>query len=88
MPLQPQVLIMHFEKWELEFVVPINPPLEGRSIFFVCIYYVTKWVEAKEVPRAMEKVVVDFLFVDIFVQFGVPREIVTNQGTKFTSKLV
>lgn len=37
---------------------------------------------------ATEKVVVEFLFEDIFTRFGVPREIVTNQGTQFTSKLV
>jgi transposase InsO family protein len=32
--------------------------------------------------------VVDFLFNDIFTRFGVPREIVTDQGTQFTSHLV
>jgi transposase InsO family protein len=32
--------------------------------------------------------VVDFLFNDIFTRFGVPREIVTDQGTQFTSNFV
>ena len=31
---------------------------------------------------------VNFLFEEIFVRFGVPREIVTDQGAQFTSKLV
>ena len=31
---------------------------------------------------------VTFLFEEIFVRFGVPRYIVTDQGAKFTSKLV
>lgn len=30
----------------------------------------------------------DFLFEEIFTIFVVPREIVTNQGTQFMSKLV
>jgi hypothetical protein len=32
--------------------------------------------------------VVNFLFEEIFVIFGVPREIVTDQGEQFTSKMV
>jgi hypothetical protein len=49
---------------------------------------VTKWVEAKALYSANEQSVVDFLFEEIFTHFGVPREIVTDQGTKFTSNLV
>lgn len=47
-----------------------------------------KWVEAKALYAATEKAIVEFLFEDIFTRFGVPREIVTEQGTHFTSKLV
>lgn len=50
--------------------------------------YVTKWAEAKAVSRATEDTVVTFLFEEIFVRYGVPRQIVTDQGTQFTSKLV
>jgi transposase InsO family protein len=49
---------------------------------------VTKWVEEKALPAASEQLVVDFLFNDIFTRFGVPREIVTDKGTQFTSHLV
>jgi len=45
----------------------------------------TKWVEAKALTRATEEVVSAFLFEDIFVRFGVPREIVTDGGPPFTS---
>ena len=50
--------------------------------------YVTKWMEAKALARATEQSVVNFLFEEIFVRFGVPRETVTDQGTQFTSKMV
>jgi hypothetical protein len=49
---------------------------------------VTKWVEAKSLPAASEQSVVDFLFNDIFTRFGVPQEIVTDQGNQFTSNIV
>ena len=48
----------------------------------------TKWVEDKALYSANEQYVVDFLFEEIFTHFGVPLEIVTNQGTQFTSNLV
>ena len=50
--------------------------------------YVTKWVEAKALIRAIEQVVSDFMFEDIFFRFGIPREIVTDGGPQFTSPLI
>ena len=88
MPLQPQILIEPFEKWALDFIGPIHPPSQGKKYILVCTNYFFKWVEAKPLPRATEQTVVNFLFEEIFVRFGVPREIVTDQGAQFTSKLV
>ena len=54
----------------------------------VCTDYVTKWVEAKALARATDQTLVNFLFEEIFVRFGVPREVVTDQGAQFTSKMM
>eukprot|EP00253_Pinus_taeda_P025481 PITA_25481 len=35
MPLQPQVLIEPFEKWALDFVGPINPPLKQKKYILI-----------------------------------------------------
>jgi transposase InsO family protein len=88
MPLQAQIVIEPFKKWELDFVGPINPTSKKKKYILVCTDYVTKWVEAKALPASSEQSVVDFLFNDIFTRFGVPREIVIDQGTQFTSHLV
>ena len=85
---QPQVLIEPFEKWGLDFVGPINLSSRQKRYILVCTYYVKKWVEAKALSSSIENVVVSFRFEDIFTLFGVPREIMTDQGTQFTSKLV
>ena len=50
--------------------------------------YVTKWIKAKALPRDMEQAVAYFLYDDNSTLFGVPMEIVTKQGTQFTSKLI
>jgi len=88
MPLQPQVHLEPFEKWDLDLVGPINPPSKGKKYILECTDYVTKWVEAKELARATEQKIVSFLFKEIFDRYGIPREIVTNQGSQFTSRLV
>jgi transposase InsO family protein len=59
-----------------------------KNYILVCMDYVTKWVEAKALFRATKKYVVKFIYEDMFTHFGVHREIVTDQGTQFTSKLM
>ena len=59
-----------------------------KNYILVCTNYVTKWVEAKALFRATKNYVVEFIYEDIFTHLGVPCEIVTNEGTQFTSKLM
>ena len=75
------------EKWA-RFHWTLNPPSKQKKYILVCTDYVTKWVEAKALPSATENSVVQILFEDIFTRFGVPREIVTDQGSQFTSNLM
>eukprot|EP00253_Pinus_taeda_P016303 PITA_16303 len=80
MPLQPQVLIKPFEKWALDFIGPINPPSKKKKYILVCTDYALFF--------ANENTVKKFLYEDIFTRFGVPREIVTDQGAQFTSRMM
>eukprot|EP00253_Pinus_taeda_P014619 PITA_14619 len=88
MPLQPQVTLEPFEKWGMDFVGPINPPSRQKSYIIVCTDYLTKWAETKAIKAATEEKVVEFLRENIFYKFGYPRELVTNQGSQFTSNLI
>eukprot|EP00253_Pinus_taeda_P026227 PITA_26227 len=85
MPLNPQVILEPFERWTLEFIGPINPPSNQRVYILVCTDYRTKWVEAKALIRANEESVLNFLFEEIFVRFGVPKKLVTDGGPPFNS---
>lgn len=66
----------------------INPPSKGKRFILVNTDYVRKWTKEKAVPRETEYAVVSILFEYIFARFGVPQEIVIDQGAQFTSKLV
>eukprot|EP00253_Pinus_taeda_P007167 PITA_07167 len=85
MPLNPQVILEPFKRWALDFIGPINPPSSQRVYILVCTDYMTKWVEAKALIRANEESILTFLFQEIFVRFGVPRELVTDGGPPFNS---
>ena len=87
-PLQNQLVVEPFEKWALDFVGPIKHQSRQKSYILVCTDYVIKWVEVKELPWETEQAVLDFLYVDIFTRFGVPRDIVTNGGSQFTYKII
>ncbi|XP_059073513.1 uncharacterized protein LOC131874247 [Cryptomeria japonica] len=87
-PLHPQVVVTLFDKWGLDFVGPIDPPSNGWSYILLCIDCVTKWVEVKAFKHARDNKVAEFLYEEIFTRYGVPREIVTDQGAQFTSTLI
>eukprot|EP00253_Pinus_taeda_P028134 PITA_28134 len=85
MPLNPQVTLEPLRNGHLAFVGPINPPSNQRVYILVCTDYMTKWVEAKALIKANEEAVLTFLFQEIFVRFGLPRELVTDGGPPFNS---
>eukprot|EP00253_Pinus_taeda_P002844 PITA_02844 len=85
MPLNPQVILEPFERWALDFIGPINPPSNQRIYILVYTDYMKKWVEAKALLKANEESFLTFLFEEIFVRFGLPRELVTDRGPPFNS---
>jgi len=81
MPLQTQVTFEPFDKWGLDFIGPINPPLKQKQYIIVCTDYLTKWVETKAMKATTEEKVVEFLRNNVFYKFGYPRELVIDQGS-------
>eukprot|EP00253_Pinus_taeda_P008113 PITA_08113 len=87
MPLKPQRFIEPFERWALDFMGPINPPSNQKTYILVATEYVTKWVEAEALPRATEESVIQFL-LQLFVRYGLPREIITDGGPQFVGNRI
>jgi hypothetical protein len=82
-PLKTQLVVEPFERWALDFVGPFNPKSNQKSYILVAMDYMTKWVEAEDLPNATEEVVIKFIF-KLFVRYGLPGEIITDGGSQFT----
>jgi len=88
MPMQPQLTFEPFEKWGMDFVGPINPPSKQKKYIIMCTDYLKKWAKRKAIKAATEEKLAEFLRENIFYKFGYLGELVTYQGSQFTSNLI
>ncbi|RDX76078.1 Tf2-11, partial [Mucuna pruriens] len=82
MPQQPILFYEVFDVWSIDFIGPF-PVSNGYSYILLAVDYVSRWVEAITTKTNDAKVVVDFLKSNIFCQFGVPKALISDQGSHF-----
>ncbi|RDX85668.1 Retrovirus-related Pol polyprotein from transposon opus, partial [Mucuna pruriens] len=75
-----------FFKWGVDILGPF-PPAPGQVKFLiVAVDYFTKWIEAEPVATITAERVKRFYWKKIVCRFGIPAEIVFDNGTQFASK--
>ncbi|RDX82231.1 Retrovirus-related Pol polyprotein, partial [Mucuna pruriens] len=79
MPQQPILFCEVFDVWGIDFMGPF-PVSNGYSYILLAIDYVSRWIEAIPTRTNDAKVVVDFL------KFGVPRALISDQGSHFCNR--
>jgi transposase InsO family protein len=82
--LQPQMVVEPFNRWALNFVGLFNPKSKQKSYIIVAIDCMTKWVETIALTIATKEAFINFLF-ELFVCYGLPREVITDEGSQFTT---
>jgi len=85
MPLHPIIIVEVFDVWGIDFMGPF-PTSFGNEYILLAVDYVSKWVEAIPTRTNEAKVVVKFLRENIFARFGMPRAIISDQGTHFNNR--
>ncbi|CAM8910621.1 unnamed protein product [Rhodiola kirilowii] len=86
----PQVPILVndvFDIWGIDFMGPF-PVSCGYTYILVAVDYVSKWVEAKATKCDDAKTVIDFLRTNLFCRYGVPKAIISDQGTHFCNRMM
>jgi hypothetical protein len=75
-----------FSKWGLDFIGPINSPSSAGKVFILTtMEYFTKWDEVVSLKHSTDDQVISFLENNIFSRFGLPLEIITDNGPAFIS---
>ncbi|KAG2217578.1 hypothetical protein INT45_012434 [Circinella minor] len=77
-----------FERWHLDFIGELPKSTKGNRWILVAMDYATNYPIAHAVPVASSKAVADFLYEEIVMHFSCPKEIVTDRGANFMSKVV
>ena len=74
-----------FERIAVDIVGPIQPMTQRRNRYILTIIdYATRYPEAIPLPGIEAEQVAEAL-VNVFTRVGIPREMLTDQGTQFTS---
>lgn len=89
MPLTPIVSTRSFSKWKINFVRSIKLTKSTHAQYIiVAIDYLTTWVEAKSMIKNDAYNTKKFLYEYIFTRYGLPIEIVSDQGVHFINKVI
>ncbi|CAM8908572.1 unnamed protein product [Rhodiola kirilowii] len=87
MPQVPILVNDVFDIWGIDFMGPFQTS-NGFVYILVAVDYVSKWVEAKATRCNDAKTVVEFLRTNIFCRYGVPKAIISDQGSNFCNRVM
>ena len=77
-----------FQRVAADLVGPIQPATDrGNRYILTLVDFATRYPEAVA-PKGIETEKVAEALIDIFCRIGVPKEMLTDQGTQFTSDLM
>ncbi|KAL0456208.1 UNVERIFIED_CONTAM: hypothetical protein Slati_0960000 [Sesamum latifolium] len=75
-----------FSQWGMDIVGPFPLAPGQRKFLLVAIDYFTKWVEAEPLARITEGEVMKFIWKNIICRFGLPRELISDNGRQFQGR--
>lgn len=71
-----------FDVWGLDSMRPFVSS-NNNIYILVSLNYVSKWVEPQTFPTNNVKVMIKFMKKSIFRRFGIPRAIISDEGSHF-----
>ncbi|KAL2237242.1 UNVERIFIED_CONTAM: hypothetical protein Sindi_0915900 [Sesamum indicum] len=80
----PTMLFDAHRLWGMHLVGPFPQAAGQRKFLIIAVDYFTKWVEAEPLAKISEKEVIKFLWKNIICRFGIPRAIISDNGTQFS----
>ncbi|XP_057760140.1 uncharacterized protein LOC130980483 [Arachis stenosperma] len=72
-----------FHRWRLDILGPFPIASSQVKFLLVSIDYFSKWIEAQPLARITAKKVRSFIWKNIICRFGIPKEIISDNGRQF-----
>jgi len=77
-----------FHTWGIDILGPFPKGVRQFKFLIVVVEYFTKWIEAEPVAVISGSRVREFIWKNIICRFGVPRQIISDNGTQFACSQV
>ena len=87
-PIVPIAVSEKFEMWGIDFMGPITSSSQGNNYIIVATEYFPRWLVACACPDNTASTAVSFLYNNIYLQFGPPRTLLSDQGSHFRNRLM
>ena len=88
MPLHTMTSPWPFSTWGIDIIWKLHPTASnGHEFILVAIDHFTKWVEATSYKVLNSKKVAQFIQANIIYRYGVPHEILSENGQHFKGEI-
>ena len=74
-----------FAVWGIDLIGSLQTSKGGVKYVIVAVDYFTRWTEAEQLTSITAKKSLDFVIKNIVCRYGLPRKIVSDNGTQFES---
>ena len=71
--------------WGIDIIGSLPIARGGAKFAIVAVDYFTKWVEAEPLTTITTKRVINFIVRNIICRYGIPKIVITDNGTQFDS---
>ena len=83
----PMIASRPFQIVGLDHVGPLHKTKDGYQYMIVAQDYFTKWPIVKPTKTTNTKEALKFVYEDIYTLYGKPQQLITDQGSAFTSEM-
>ena len=87
-PLHQDSVSAPMERTAIDILGPLPETEDGNEYILVACDYFTKWVQVWPLPDHRAPTVARALMTDLFLPFGVPTQLHSDQGREFESRLI
>ncbi|KAL0355818.1 UNVERIFIED_CONTAM: hypothetical protein Sradi_4028700 [Sesamum radiatum] len=87
-PMEPIRIACPFDQWGIDIVGPFPQAIAQKKFILVAVEYISKWVEVEALAKITKKEMINFIWKNIICRFGIPRVLISNNGTQFQGKAI